>query len=178
MKILFFLSLILISCFSLTINKKLLTKKYKSTSQIIEAFNKDGFKIIRQIEFRGQRGILAESKTAFNLDTKEFKKGVYVEGNAFENGYLIGKLQSVEAEKLAVTYRRYVIPEILNYKFVKEHGDKQWFKVLADLFSSFFRIESKASFEKGMAKYPLLNVKSMDRMHSIHDKYLIELDNL
>jgi hypothetical protein len=60
----------------------------KTTKEITEAFEKDNYNIKTQIEFRGQRGFYATHKTATVLSTKKPKYALYVEGNAYEMGYV------------------------------------------------------------------------------------------
>ena len=57
------------------------------------AFNKDGFSVVNEITLeKGSRGFLAESNTAFNHGTSKKKTAMYVEGSAYEMGFLIGAL--------------------------------------------------------------------------------------
>ena len=60
----------------------------KTTKEIIESFEKDNYNIKFQVEFRGQRGFYASHKTATVLSTKQPKYALYVEGNAYEMGYV------------------------------------------------------------------------------------------
>jgi hypothetical protein len=65
------------------------------------AFNKDGFSVVNEITLQtGSRGFLAESDTAFNHGTGKKKTAMYVEGNAYEMGFLIGALMENQVAQM------------------------------------------------------------------------------
>ncbi len=61
-----------------------------------EAFRRDGFEVVKAITYNGRRGIAAENKSILNYDTGKPKKAYYLEGTAYEMGYLMGSLAEKE----------------------------------------------------------------------------------
>jgi len=72
----------------------------KRLLQLNEAFKKDGFEVVKAITYNGRRGIAAENKDILNYDTGLPKKAYYIEGTAYEMGYLMGRLAEKEVARM------------------------------------------------------------------------------
>lgn len=88
---------------------------YRSTEsgrrlfKLKEAFNSDGFEILKIATYNGKRGIAAQSRTAFNYDTGKPKKVYYLEGTPYEMGYLLGSLAEDEVSRMTSVYAHKVV---------------------------------------------------------------------
>lgn len=65
------------------------------------AFAQDGFTVVNDLALpSGKRGYLAESNDAFNHGTGQKKTAIYVEGSAYEMGFLIGALAEARVAEM------------------------------------------------------------------------------
>ncbi len=76
----------------------------KRLIKLTEAFNNDGFEIDKVVTYKGRLGIAAKSRTAVNYDNALPKKVYYLEGNAYESGYLMGSLAEAEVERMTAQF--------------------------------------------------------------------------
>ncbi len=78
-----------------------------SLERVINAFNEDGFRVNRDTgvkQFLKGFGIRAEHKTAQNYDTASPKFTLYLEGDSYEMGYLLGQLAEPEISRMATEF--------------------------------------------------------------------------
>ncbi len=68
----------------------------KRLIHLTEAFNTDGFEVVRTYTYNGRLGITAENKSILNYDTAKPKKAYYIEGTPYETGYLMGSMAEEE----------------------------------------------------------------------------------
>ncbi len=99
----------------------------KSTAELKSAFEQDNFVVVREIEFQGQRGLLAEHKISTNYETKEKRRAFYLEGNSYQMGYLLGSLAHEDVEKLSSHFVDRILLQFMKIdvdpKKVKEYLD-------------------------------------------------------
>jgi hypothetical protein len=76
----------------------------KPTSAILAGFNADGFGVVGNVSFNGSRGFVAESYNTTLLSTGAHKLIYYIEGNAYELGYLHGLLAEESVGAMTNTY--------------------------------------------------------------------------
>lgn len=88
--------------------------------KLVEAFNSDGFEIGRVITYNGRLGIAAESKTALNYDTGRPKKVYYLEGTAYETGFLMGSLAEEEVSRMARVFADKVVFSFIGSKILEK----------------------------------------------------------
>lgn len=88
----------------------------KTDQEIIAAFEQDGFEFVRKVEFNGDRGFLAQSKTAKNIKTHQYKRAYYVEGSNYNMGYLMGMMAHDEVEQMVGKFESQIIPSLLHKK--------------------------------------------------------------
>lgn len=81
----------------------------KSLDELENAFARDNYEIIKTVSFQGKRGILAQHKTACNYETKDKKKVLYLEGNAYQMGYMTGLLAEKDVQKMTTLFLDKVI---------------------------------------------------------------------
>ena len=115
---------------------------------LVAAFRNDGFKLKEEITFRGQRGLLAEHETAYNVVTGEKKIALYVEGTAYEMGFLTGFLAHHQVERMCEEFLENFAPAFLGIKFsplTPLGGILKW--ILTRIF-----IKTVYEMAKGMAK--------------------------
>eukprot|EP01080_Neovahlkampfia_damariscottae_P007861 gene7861-12332_t len=147
-----------------------LTESKKTTKEIIEAFEKDGYTIKTQVEFKGQRGFYAAHKTATTLSTKQPKYVLYVEGSGYEMGYLRGMLTKNQTVQMFNDYLLYVVPELISFDLVEKYRNKPWFRAFMHLLKSFLITSSTQSFKKSIDAHPTMFPKSLiDEMKGIVD---------
>lgn len=99
----------------------------KTTEELTRAFDADGFAIEKVITHQGARGVLAKSRTAVIYDTQKPKQAIYVEGTAYQMGYLIGQLVPEDVHKMSTDFVENIVPAFINEhttpdegKFIKE----------------------------------------------------------
>ncbi|BBM84178.1 hypothetical protein [Candidatus Uabimicrobium amorphum] len=64
----------------------------KSLQELEIAFAKDNYEIAHKTTFENQRGFIAHHKYAVNYESKAPKRVFYVEGSAYQMGYLMGTM--------------------------------------------------------------------------------------
>lgn len=72
----------------------------KHLIHLTEAFDSDGYNVTRVITYSDRIGISAESRSVRNYDTGLPKKVYYLEGSAYEAGYLMGCLAEPEISRM------------------------------------------------------------------------------
>lgn len=92
----------------------------KRLIKLTEAFNSDGFEIGKVITYNGRLGIAAESKTASNYDTGRPKKAYYLEGTAYEAGFLMGSLAEEEVSRMALDFTDRVVFSFIGSKVLEK----------------------------------------------------------
>ena len=92
----------------------------KRLIKLTEAFNSDGFEVSRVITYKGRTGIVAESKTASNYDTGRPKKVYYLEGTAYETGFLMGSLAEEEVSRMALDFADRVVFSFIGSKVLEK----------------------------------------------------------
>ncbi len=86
----------------------------KTTEELTQAFDADGFNVEKVITFQGERGILARHRTAVTYETKKPKQVIYVEGSSYQMGYLIGQLAPEDIQRMATDFLRDIVPSFIN----------------------------------------------------------------
>ncbi|WP_103069471.1 C45 family peptidase [Aquimarina sediminis] len=111
---------------------------FKSTNDIFKAFEIDGYKVVKEIEYHGMRGFMATSRYATNYESRQPKKTFYVEGNSYQMGYLLGQLDPKAVSKMANEYVYNFIPAMINPQV-----DPKKFRVLWKLLWKFITEKTK-----------------------------------
>lgn len=86
----------------------------KTTPQLTQAFDADGFAVRKTVTFQNMRGMLAEHRTARNTRTNAPKRAYYVEGSGYQMGYLLGLLAEKDVRRMTVDYVNNVIPAFIS----------------------------------------------------------------
>jgi hypothetical protein len=86
----------------------------RTETELEQAFAADGYDVTQKAVYQGKRGYLAEHGTARNSITHEPKRAIYVEGNGYQMGYLIGLLSEPEVRRMTVDYADAVIPSFIS----------------------------------------------------------------
>ena len=92
----------------------------KRLIKLVEAFGSDGFEIGKTVTYNGRLGVIAESRTAVNYDTKLPKKAYYLEGNAYETGFLMGSLAEAEISRMALEFANKVVFSFIGSKLLEK----------------------------------------------------------
>lgn len=87
---------------------------------LIEAFRRDGYEVSKIVVKFGRTGIMAESKTAVNYNTKQKKKAYYLEGSAYEMGYLLGMLAENEIAEMTGDFTNKVVFSFIGSKILEK----------------------------------------------------------
>lgn len=80
------------------------SSNFKPTPQIVAAFRSDGYQVISNTSINGARGFVAQSLNTTLLSTGAHKTISYVEGSAYEMGYLQGLMHEEGAGAMTNTY--------------------------------------------------------------------------
>lgn len=102
----------------------------KRLIKLTEAFNSDGFEIDRVVTYKGRLGITAKSRKAVNYDNTLPKKVYYLEGNAYETGYLMGSLAEAEVERMTAQFANKVTFSFIGSKVMEKVKLIQEFLIL------------------------------------------------
>lgn len=97
----------------------------KSFQELEAAFARDGYDVVKTATYQGKKGIMALHRTAVNYESKQRKKVLYVEGNAYEMGYLIGLIAQENVEAMAKSF----VDKIL-FAFINLNVDPKDFPVI------------------------------------------------
>jgi len=92
----------------------------KRLIRLVEAFSSDGFDISKVVTYNGKLGIIAESRTAVNYDTGKRKKVYYLEGNAYEAGFLMGSLAEREVTRMTEEFANKVVFSFIKSKTLEK----------------------------------------------------------
>lgn len=104
------------------------------TDALLRAFDADGYDVVDQIEREGFRGLLAESKTAFNANTTEKKRAYYLEGPPFTLGWLMGRMAEPQVAVMTEHFLPNIIPALIDQAKVQSAGRFTWLMdLLVDL---------------------------------------------
>ena len=93
----------------------------RSTFELTQAFEKDGYVIDTVMTFQGKRGIKAHSISAINYETKSPKNVYYLEGTGYQMGYLFGKIAHVRIETMCTKFMDGIVPAFLKPGSVKPY---------------------------------------------------------
>jgi len=85
------------------------TRQGSRLLELREAFKRDGYEIRKIVKEFNRLGIMAESRSAFNYDTRERKKVYYLEGNHYEMGYLLGLLAEKDIDAMCNDFAKKAI---------------------------------------------------------------------
>lgn len=113
----------------------------KRLIQLNEAFRRDGFEVVKAITYNGRRGIAAENKSILNYDTGKPKKAYYLEGTAYEMGYLMGRLAEKEVAQM-MDYADRVVFSFIGSKVLEK------FKLIQSLFIKLVYELSKKAYQQ------------------------------
>lgn len=97
----------------------------RSTEALRQAFADDGFDVILEVEHDGHRGLLAESRTAFNANTTQKKRAYYVEGDPFTLGWLMGRMAEQQVAIMTERYLPNLVPALIAKDHVPDAGRHQ-----------------------------------------------------
>jgi hypothetical protein len=87
--------------------------------QLHRAFAADGFRIVKRVyTASGRMGVAAEHKTAFTYETGQKKRTYYVEGSAYERGFLLGLLDEPSMADMAVNYVDNIVFDFIGLEFL------------------------------------------------------------
>ncbi len=107
----------------------------KSSEEIRAAFDQDGYNVVQEISFRENRGFLAESKSVTNYVTGKARQVLYVEGDSFSMGYLIGRLMPQQVHTMATSFVNNIIPA-----FIHPAADPDKSKILKEILGFIVRV--------------------------------------
>lgn len=110
--------------------------------KLTDAFVKDGFNVVRIINKFGKIGMMAESLSASNYDTKEKKKAFYIEGSSYEMGFLLGTLAENDISSMTTEYTGRVVFSFINSSLLER------IKILQNAFISIVYELSKKEYKK------------------------------
>ncbi len=80
-----------------------------------EAFEHDGFIVVKEETFHGRKGFRAEHKTAINVKTRRKKFALYVEGDAYEMGHLTAVLAPDSVEAMGTKFLLNIAPSFIGF---------------------------------------------------------------
>jgi hypothetical protein len=113
----------------------------KRLIKLVEAFNSDGFEIDRIVTYGNRLGIAARSKTAVNYDNGQPKKVYYLEGGAYEAGFLMGRLAETEIERMTTQFTDKVVFSFIGSKVLEK------IKIIQEILIRLLFELSKKTFE-------------------------------
>ena len=96
------------------------TDSGKRLMELMGAFRKDGFEIGKIVVKFGKTGIMAESRTAVNYDSKQKKKAYYLEGTCYEMGFLLGLLAENEISAMTGDFTNKVVFSFIGSKTLEK----------------------------------------------------------
>jgi len=108
------------------------SKARKPTEALEQAFADDGYDVVNRANFQGKRGLKAQSRTAFNYETKEKKTVYYLEGSGYQMGYLMGLLACPKVEAMTEGFLDDIIPSFFHSSETKPKHEWLW-KLAIDL---------------------------------------------
>ncbi len=112
----FIISLLVSFCFLVPAigQEKQEKKSFKSQKELEIAFARDNYEVTKVVHFQGQKGLMAEHKTAVNYETKRRKRVFYVEGNSYQMGFLMGLLAEDDIELMSTEFVDNIIFDFIN----------------------------------------------------------------
>ena len=114
----------------------------RSTFELTQAFENDGYAIDTVITFQGKRGIKAHSISATNYETKKPKNVYYLEGTGYQMGYLFGKIAHKNIETMCTKFMNGIVPAFLQPGSVKPYRSLLG-KLMIDIIKSNDKIISR-----------------------------------
>ncbi|WP_372367364.1 hypothetical protein [Candidatus Uabimicrobium sp. HlEnr_7] len=110
----------------------------KNLQELEIAFAKDNYDIVHSATFQNMRGFIAHHKYAVNYESKAPKRTFYVEGNAYQMGYLMGMM----AEKDVAVMTNEFIDNVL-LSFIKVDVDPKKIPVIWGVLMDILKNETK-----------------------------------
>ncbi len=109
---------------------------------IRQAFRKDGYRTQQVKRYRGAIGYMAEHKKV------EGRKAFYLEGGAYETGYILGYLAEPAVTQMVTTYLDHLLPEFLNYRWdIMMSQDPKWKDIYRELLDELHNYYLEVSYK-------------------------------
>ena len=96
----------------------------KPTSAIIAGFAADGFTVTANVTYNGARGFVATSLNTTLLSTGAHKLAYYVEGSAYDIGYLSGFMAEEGAGAMTNTYVDHFLVSLISVELDQKCGSR------------------------------------------------------
>lgn len=112
----------------------------RQITQLLNAFQKDGFEVKRIVTKLNGLGMMAEHKTAYHYDSGEKKKIYYLEGTPYEMGYLMGLLAEKQIAEMTEVFAEKVIFDFIGSKVLER------IEILGEALTYVLSILAKAEF--------------------------------
>ncbi len=88
-------------------------------AKLYDAFYADGFRVVKRAHTdTGRLGLAAQHMTAVNSDTGEKKTAYFLEGTAYERGYLLGLLAEPSIADMAVNFADNIVFDQIGMDFL------------------------------------------------------------
>ncbi len=144
----------------------------KRLINLVDAFGMDGFEVGKVVNKFGKTGIMAESRTAVNYDTREKKKAYYLEGNSYEMGFLLGMLAENEIASMTGDFTNKVVFSFIGSKILEK------IKLLQEALVKIIYELSKSEYTKLPANIQNEMQGVLDGCKSFNPKTTVTLDRL
>lgn len=128
----------------------------KRIIKFMNAFANDGYEIGKIVIKFGKIGIMAESIKAYNYDTGQKKKVFYLEGSAYEMGYLLGTLAESDISAMTGDFTEKVVFAFIKSKILEK------IKILQEAFVDIM-------YELAKSEYPKMPQEFRDELQGILD---------
>jgi hypothetical protein len=145
----------------------------KSTRDLSQAFAGDGYEVMNEVAFQGKRGFKAQSRTAFNYETKEKKTAYYLEGTGYQMGYLLGLLACPKVEAMTERFLDSIIPSFFHSNETQPKHEWLW-KLAIGL------LEALDKKMRAVVPQPLLDEMQglADGCHAANSKTTVTFDKI
>lgn len=110
----------------------------KSLQELEIAFAKDNYEIVHKTTFENQRGFIAHHKYAVNYESKAPKRAFYVEGSAYQMGYLMGTMAERDVDLMTNEFMNNVL-----LSFIKVDVDPKKIPVIWGILMDIVKNETK-----------------------------------
>ena len=87
---------------------------------LMEAFRRDGLDVGKIVLKFGKTGIMAESRSAVNYESRQKKKVYYLEGTSYQMGYLLGQLAESEIAEMTGDFTNKVVFAFIGSKILEK----------------------------------------------------------